>query len=281
MAESPLQDLVRNFPENGPKLLLENPANVRELLILLHEPHVDAIDFAALTVERTHFVQPDYAHVALDILLKAPFRMGNGKVARTIFIYLLIEHQSRPQRFFMLRLAEYLLEAYKAKKRAWDQEHTSDAQFSLQPVLPIVLYTGERRWQRIESLVDVIEAGVLFTEMIPAFKPHFLNLRDTPPETLVREGGFFGHVLWLIRERDAEADTFRRTLHEVATRLETMPAAQQTRWNTFLSYIQGGVSCTRERGTGRIAGSRERDGEKRSASQGVSEDEPDHCRDVY
>lgn len=61
MADSLLIKLVRNFPENGPKLLLENPANVRDLLTLPHDPRVHAIDFTAMTVERTHFVQPDYA----------------------------------------------------------------------------------------------------------------------------------------------------------------------------------------------------------------------------
>src|ERR1700676_2967214 len=194
MAGSPLKKLIRNFPENGPKLLLENAANVRELLVLLHEAQVHAIDFTALTVERSHFVQPDYAHVALDLLLKAPFRVTGGGPPRTILIYLLIEHQSKPQRFVMLRLAEYLLEAYKMQKRAWDDKHTSDAQLSLQPVLPIVLYTGERRWEKIDTLVDVVDAGPLFTEMIPAFRPHFLNLRDTAafPQVgrgLVRETG--------------------------------------------------------------------------------------------
>src|SRR5437868_6146511 len=100
------------------------------------------------------------------------------------------------------------------QKRAWDDQHTSVAQLSLQPVVPILLYTGERRWEKIERLVDVVDAGALFAEMIPAFRPHFLNLRDTAPETLVGEGGFFGRVLWLIRERNAEPATFRRTLAE-------------------------------------------------------------------
>jgi hypothetical protein len=237
MAESVLKKLVRNFPENGPKLLLENAANVRDLLVLLHEPQVDAIDFTAMTVERTHFVQRDYAHVAVDLLLKAPFRLDAAGPPRTILIYLLLEHQSRPQRFFMLRLAGYLLEAYKMQKRAWDEKHTSDAQLSLQPVLPIVLYTGERGWEKIETLADVVEAGEIFEAMIPAFKPHFLNLRETSPEMLVREGGFFGQVLWLIRERSAEPALFRRTLEEVISHLEQMPAAERTRWVEFLSYI--------------------------------------------
>src|SRR5262249_16673211 len=157
MAKSLLEKLVRNFPENWPKLLLENGANVRDLLVLLGEPQVGNIDFTALTVERSHFVQPDYAHVALDLLLKAPLRVTASGPARTIFLYFLVEHQSKPQRFFLLRLAEYLIEVYKMQKRAWDEHHTSDAQFSLQPVLPIVLYTGERYWEKIETLVDVVE----------------------------------------------------------------------------------------------------------------------------
>jgi hypothetical protein len=237
MAESLLKKLVRNFPENGPKLLLENSANVRDLLTLLHDPRVHKIDFTTMTIERTHFIQPDYTHVALDLLFKAPFRANSGEAARTIFIYLLVEHQSKPQRFIMLRLVEYLLEAYKMQKRAWDEKHASDARFLLQPILPIVLYTGERAWGKIEKLVEVIEAGEIFEEMIPAFNPHFLNLRDTAPETLVREGGFFGQILRLIRERRAAPAVFRSSLSEAVTELEKMTVAERTRWVEFLSYI--------------------------------------------
>ncbi len=136
MSASILRKLVRNFPENGPKLLLENPANVRDLLMLLHEPAVEAIDFSAMTVERTHFVKPSYAHVAMDLLLKAPFRVSADGSAQTILIYLLIEHQSKPERFFQLRLAEYVLEAYKMQKRAWDERHDSDADLLLQAGAP-------------------------------------------------------------------------------------------------------------------------------------------------
>jgi hypothetical protein len=232
-----LKKLVRNFPENGPKLLLENSANVRDTLLLLHEPAVDDIDFSAMTVERSHFVQADYQHVALDVLLKAPFRVGAGQPADALFICLLVEHQSKPQRFFLLRLAEYLLQAYKAQKRAWDEQHDSDAALWLHPVLPIVLYTGERRWASLDALAELVREGQRFQRMIPTFQPHFLNLRETAPTTLTQEGGFFGQVLWLIRERHSDPGTFRRTLEHVLSNLEAMPAAERTRWVEFLSYI--------------------------------------------
>jgi hypothetical protein len=232
-----VRQLVRNFPENGPKLLLENPANVRDLLVLLKEPAVPDIDFAAMTVERSHFVQADYQHVALDMLLKAPLRSPAEEPAENLYIYVLVEHQSKPQRFFQLRLMEYMIEAYKAQKRAWNEQHTSDADFLLDPVLPVVLYTGERSWPEAKPLAALVRAGRRFRRRIPRFQPHFLNLRNTTPEELTGRGGFFGQVLWLIRERHSDKATFQRTLEEVLTKLKGMPAAERTRWVRFLHYI--------------------------------------------
>ena len=42
MSEDPLKKLVRNFPENGPKLLLEHPLNVRDLLMPLGEKRAES-----------------------------------------------------------------------------------------------------------------------------------------------------------------------------------------------------------------------------------------------
>ncbi len=123
------------------------------------------------------------------------------------------------------------------QKRALDKKPVAGVKVLLQPVLPIVLYTGERAWENVEMLADLIEAGALFQDKIPTFKPHFLNLRDTSRENLANEGGFFGQVLLLIRERHAEPAVFRQTLEEVVTRLEQMPAADRNRWVDFLSYI--------------------------------------------
>ncbi len=279
MAKSLLRKLVRNFSENGPKLLLENGANLRDLLTMLRDPHVHAIDFPAMTVERTHFVKPDYAHVAVDLLLKAPFHVDGGDPTQTIMIYLLVEHQSTPERFFILRLADYLLQAYKMQKRDWERKHGSDAELVFQPVLPIVLYTGERNWERIVPLVDLIVAGALFDDVIPAFKPRFLNLRDTSSETLEREGGFFGQVLRLVRDRHAEPAVFRQTLEEVITRLESMPDAERIRWVEFLSYIEALVYHARsESEQPKLRDVVDPD---RPASSGVHENGPNHRGNVH
>ena len=57
------EDFVRQFGENGLKLLLQGPLNVRDALS--HRPlqQVEAIDYDRLQVDPTTYVQRDYRHL--------------------------------------------------------------------------------------------------------------------------------------------------------------------------------------------------------------------------
>lgn len=235
MTTLPIQELVRHFPENSAKFLLQNGANTRDLLHLVEEPTTDELDFARQTVERTHFVQPDFEHVLADLLLRVPLR--GGPPGSAVCVYFLIEHAVRPRRFTLLQVGEYLWEIYKMQKRAWDERHASDARFSLEPVIPVVFYTGDRAWERPAALVDVIRDGPRFRPRIPDFEPHFLNLREQSPEDLKSKGSFFGQVLYLLQQRDAPLAEFRQVLREVLEELGRMPAAQRQRWLDFFVFI--------------------------------------------
>ena len=132
-----LRRLVRHFPENGLKVLLENPGNVRDLLQLLGVPAVPRIDFAHMEVEPAQFVQRDYRHLESDVVLRAPLRVAARGRARWITIYILIEHQSEPDRFMVFRVLEYVLQIYKRQLRE-RQQHGSLDEFHFDPVLPVV-----------------------------------------------------------------------------------------------------------------------------------------------
>jgi hypothetical protein len=60
-----IRELVRQFKENGMKLMLEHPANVQDLLRLLHLPWFDEIDFGRLQQMKTTFVRRDYRNLEL------------------------------------------------------------------------------------------------------------------------------------------------------------------------------------------------------------------------
>jgi predicted transposase YdaD len=229
------------------KLLLENSWNVRDLLLLTREEVVELIDFDRLTLVPTTFVQRDYRHVESDVVLQAPVRRPAGQRRRKLLIYILIEHQSEPDLLMPLRVLEYVVQIYKTQIRDWSKRHRSFAGIRLQPVLPVVFYTGIRPWDRIGSVADLVELRERFQGLIPALEPLYINLSAIEPGILESEGGFFGWVLRLVQQRRARLGEFKDLLAQVVDQLDTMPSDQRLRWLELLSYIQALVYHERER----------------------------------
>jgi Putative transposase, YhgA-like len=242
-----IREIVRNFPQNGMKLLLENPANVRDVLNLVAPQFVDLIDFDRMKAEPADFIARDFRHLEADVVLRAPIRQTRGhRGKREVLIYILIEHQSEPDRLMPLRLLDYLTQIYKSQGREWAREHKSFNGFRLQPVLPIVLYTGERAWPSVGSLLDLTDLGEQFASVTPSFTPLFFNLPTLPDDSLQAGGGAFGAVLRLFRDRSAARETFQQRLVEVIRELELLPKVARLRWLELLSYIHALVYHVRE-----------------------------------
>jgi hypothetical protein len=243
-----LQRLVRHFPENGLKVLLENPGNVRDLLHLLDVPVVPRIDFTQMQVEPAQFVQRDYRHLESDVVLRAPLRVGRGGRTRWITIYILIEHQSEPDRFMVFRVLEYVLQIYKRQLRDWQQEHASLDEFHFQPVLPVVLYNGTRAWDRLARFGELLEADEDLAGLTPEFLPLFLNVSQASVAALEAQGGAFGLLLRLVQQRRLRRAVFERTLRQVVRALEEQLAeGDRARWLELLSYLSALIYHEREK----------------------------------
>ena len=111
MVQARVLQIVRQFWENAIKLLLEDPKNVRDLLALCGADIVKQIDLRRLKLIQTTFVERDYRHVESDVVLLAPLRRRKGeRTARVLMIYILIEHQSEPDRLMPLRSVDYVVQ---------------------------------------------------------------------------------------------------------------------------------------------------------------------------
>jgi Putative transposase, YhgA-like len=238
MNRARILEIVRQFPENGLKLLLHHPANTRDLLSLTGTAFVPEMAFERMTVDPTTYITSDYRHVASDLVLRVPLR---GRPRRRVIVYLLIEHQSEPDPLMLLRVMDYLAQIWKGQVRAWRQRHGTEAGVRLQPILPVVLYTGTRTWPGLGGLADVVELGERFEALTPFPRPLFVNLPELAPAQLESAGGYFGWVLELLQQRHARTEEFRRLLQRVVEHLETMPEPERLRWLELLSYIQAMV----------------------------------------
>jgi len=237
MRASRLERLIREFPQNGIKFMLEDPRNTRDMLALAEHEAVNWIDFSRARLVRTTFVARDFRHVEADVVLTAPLHRLQGGQRRLLWLYLLIEHQSQPDLLMPLRILDYVVQIFKAQMRIWSRTHASFAGFRLQPVLPVVLYTGIQRWSSPGTLADLVEMAERFRQFTPIFEPLFVNLPAMTPARLETAGGFFGRVLRLVQQREAQPRAFQHLLEQVVASLEEMPPAERLRWLELLSYI--------------------------------------------
>lgn len=220
-------------------MMLEHAANVQDMLSLLRIPWFEEIDFGHLELIKTTFIHRDYRHLESDIVLTAPLTGGSKGARKTVLIYILIEHQSEPDRLMPLRLADSQIQIFRYQVRTWSQTHGSLARVRLSPVLPVVFYTGVRCWPEVGTLADLLVRGNEFRAVTPIIeRPLFLNLPAVEGWRLERDGGFFGSVLRLIQQRKARRDEFGRLLEQVIRRLHAMPPDDRDRWRDLLSYIR-------------------------------------------
>jgi predicted transposase YdaD len=238
MAKARIHQLVGQFLENGLKLLLEDPRNTEDLLRLTDFDLIAQIDFDRLELVRTSFVARDYRHLEADLVLRAPLRPRPGQRRKVVWIFILIEHQSEPDALMPLRLLDYVAQIFKRQVRTWQSKYGSRRRVRLQPVLPLVFYTGTQRWESVGRLEDLMELGQQFARVTPHLEPLYLNLGAMAPDRLVAQGGHFGQVLRLVQQRQAGTAEFRQLLREVVSDLERMPAQQRLRWLELLSYIR-------------------------------------------
>src|SRR4029077_1697919 len=119
----------------------------------------------------TNLVKRDYRHVECDVVLSAPLRpTRSASGSRSLLLYIFVEHQSNPDWLMPLRILDYLVQIYWSQFRG-GQQGRSFARRKLHPVLPIVLYTGAKRWDSVGSLADLVGMGDRFASVTPSFEP--------------------------------------------------------------------------------------------------------------
>lgn len=124
--------------DSGYKLLFSDPLMVRDLVQgFIHDPWLHRLDFSTLEPVKGHYVSEDLRDRADDVV----WRVRSGE--DWLYLYLLIEFQSRVDRFMALRMMVYVGLLYQDLIRNKQLEPSG----LLPPVLPIVLYNGERRWR--------------------------------------------------------------------------------------------------------------------------------------
>jgi predicted transposase YdaD len=121
-------------------------------------PH---LDFDTLRLEPASFIDDELRTRFSDLLF------GVHLAGQPAYLYLLFEHQSKPERFMCRRLLRYVLDT-------WDHHLRKHPEARHLPVvIPIVLHHGEHGWTEPVSLRELYDAH---GEVLDALRPYLAEL---------------------------------------------------------------------------------------------------------
>lgn len=134
--------------DTGYKFLFSHADLVRELLEVFAPPGLsELLDYSSLRPEPGSFITPAMKKREDDVVWSIELK------GQRIYLYLLLEFQSSIDRGMPVRMMQYVAALYDHLVRS----KVIDLADGLPPVLPIVLYNGNARWQHSPEIFDLIQ----------------------------------------------------------------------------------------------------------------------------
>ena len=158
-------------------------------LLRAHLPESLARDlrWSTLTLQDRSFVDPDLRDTESDLLFSIRRKAG----APPAWLYVLLEHQSRPDRWIRFRLLKYCCRIWDRSRRQFPRERR------LRPIVPLVFYQGSVPASAAGATARGAVAGRVAAARRPRCRPYAggVPVGDTRPRhrapirsTVARDG---------------------------------------------------------------------------------------------
>jgi hypothetical protein len=137
-----------------------------ELRAVLPAALLNRLDLTSLRPVNGSFVDEELTNRHCDVLMRTRL---DGREA---FVYVLIEHQSSPDRMMPLRMLRYLM-------RIWDRYLEENPKAKQLPmIVPLVVYQGSRRWTYPVELSELLDVDPETAGLAGGFLPRFRFVLD-------------------------------------------------------------------------------------------------------
>ena len=108
---------------------------------------------------------------------------------------------------------------------------------SFPPILPIVFYTGDRRWETPLTLESVMNIPAELSRFVPRFDMLFLGVKSADVETLTRTGDPLGWLLRVLQSEGKDKASLSRALVDAVSSLEGLEASETGQKREALVYL--------------------------------------------
>lgn len=206
--------------DTGYKFLFSHAELVQELLEVFAPPGVSGLlDYASLRRETGSFVTPAMKRREDDIVWSMELKADGEGRGQRIYLYLLLEFQSTIDRGMPLRMMQYVAALYDHLVRS----QAVKLKDGLPPVLPIVLYNGDKRWKPSPEIFDLIQPHpAALTEFQPRLKFWLLDEGRFAPEYLEGLQRVMA-AIFLVEQTGESLDAVKRAIRHFGQTLANSP----------------------------------------------------------
>jgi len=177
--------------------MFSHPRMIEEMLReFIAERWVETLDFSTLERVNADFVTEGLKGREGDLIWKLRRRDG-----RAVYLYLMVEFQSKVDRFMAVRLMGY--ESLLYQELITRSELSSDGRLPL--ILPIVLYNGVAEWSAptdLAELIDVVEPEL--EPYLPRLRYKVIDEGSYSAEELRRRESLPALLFWFEKNRKRE-----------------------------------------------------------------------------
>ncbi len=226
---------IEHFADRSTRWLLEDRENVQGLLEIVAEHLVAHLDFSQLTHINRSFIPDNLREQESDIVYTVPFR-GESE-AEELLIYILIEHQSTIDVTMGFRVLFYMTQIWDFQRREWESSNVPKSQWRFRPIIPIVFYTGEQRWQTPLTLRVMMDLPDALSAFVPEFETLFFSVKDTDAANLTRTDHPFGWLLTVLQKEHADKGEIQTALMEAVIHIDTLDERKTQQWRRAIFYL--------------------------------------------
>lgn len=201
------------------------PAEAAGLLrAYLPEPLAVELQWSRLTVQHATFVDEQLRDSESDLLFAIDRAAGDPPA----WLYVLLEHQSQPDRWMPFRLLKYCCRIWDRDRRMHPRER------GLRPIIPLVLYQGRGRWSRSPELAELFAVSVREWPWVPRFSHLLIDQSFVGPDEV--RGTLQGRIaqLMMMAPFRHRQEALRRAVHLLA---ELLPTGDRDAVRTFVMYL--------------------------------------------
>ena len=112
-----------------------------------------------------------------------------------------------------------MVQIWESQRREWETEKLPENERRLQPILPVLFYTGDRPWTVPVSLTAIMDVPEILERFVPSFDTLFLGVKETEAAVLTQSGHPLGWLLRVLQKEHSDETEISEALADAMSHI--------------------------------------------------------------